>query len=186
MTDTAWAFPEPSSPEDAEPLKSALVAAEREIASLPEEWGVLIGPNGQELLRRQGDAIRLRFSTEDLSRMAGNLLTHNHPSGTSFSLDDAEFAMEHGLAGIRVVTSNARYSLRPSGAGWSAEFFAARVMPSVTRRYAEVKQELQELIDGRIIDPEEAEPRHWHQVWLRVAEDVGLIYTRTYWDDPSP
>ncbi|WFN35238.1 hypothetical protein L1S32_03710 [Methanogenium sp. S4BF] len=52
------------------------------------------------------------------SELSGNILTHNHPSGTSFGKNDLMTASSIQLQEIRVVGKCGLYSMKPKGNMW--------------------------------------------------------------------
>ena len=55
----------------------------------------------------------VRFTRDEVSRMKGNIVTHNHPRGTSLSTDEVRLAMTGELAERRAAGKRYRYSIKP-------------------------------------------------------------------------
>ena len=76
------------------------------------ETAALIGPDGTVLFdKSDGLPGAVYFTKEEVSMMKNGILTHNHPSGTTFSPEDVSMAVNSGLKEIRAVHSNGVYSL---------------------------------------------------------------------------
>ncbi|WAI01712.1 MPN domain-containing protein [Methanogenium organophilum] len=64
-------------------------------------------------------------------QIQGCILTHNHPSGRSFTKRDLEEASFFALAEIRVVGRFGIYSMKPGGVGWPAPRVIAEAFTSI-------------------------------------------------------
>lgn len=95
-----------------EALRATLVSLEETIRNEPTERGYLLDPTGQVLTARQGNINRIEWTDADAMLFKGNILTHNHPSGASFSYADLTTALVDRLSEIRVVTKEHTYSWR--------------------------------------------------------------------------
>ena len=86
--------------------------AENRIRNDSVETAVLIGPNGDILLdKSDGMEASVNFTPKETALMKNGVLTHNHPSGSTFSEADIDLAFTHGVKEIRVVHTNGSYSL---------------------------------------------------------------------------
>ena len=56
-----------------------------------------------------------------------------------------------------------------------------KIKPLAEKIHNDVFRQFSELIDKGKLTPEEANYRHWHEVWSRVAKEVGLDYGREEW-----
>lgn len=95
------------------------------------EHAVVVATDGTLIARRGGGVNSVSFTEEETGRMFGAVLSHNHPSGFSFSIDDIRFAATHGLAEIRVYTRRHLYRLRAPDGGWSPQWVQATLLPAV-------------------------------------------------------
>lgn len=169
---------------------AAVLEAEERLWRSPVEIARLYSPDGDLLLETEGEESRVAFTPEELATFAGNVLTHNHPSGlrfpeghprrasNSFSPADVVLAARHRLAEIRAVTPVWRHSMRPPSGGWDEAFAAGRIVPSYRRQEAAVRRELQASLERGDISVDEAEMAHFHEVWRRVSEELGMTYNR--------
>ena len=110
----------------------AVLQFERTIRNRTDtEETAFFSPTGSIVLRLQGISTGDGFFTvipaELLARLGGCILTHNHPSGCSFTCSDLREAAFFSLAEIRVVTQTVVYSMKPGPHGWpAAEIIADR------------------------------------------------------------
>lgn len=102
------------------------------------EHAVVVATDGTLIARRGGGMNSVSFTQEETDRMFGAVLSHNHPSGFSFSVDDIRFAAVYGLSEIRVYTRRSLYRLRPPDGGWSPHWVQATLMPAVKAAQAAV------------------------------------------------
>lgn len=110
----------------------AVLRFEQPIRTLTHtEESAFFSPTGREVLRLHGlttgDGFFTVIPEEMVTRLAGCILTHNHPSGCAFTCRDLREAAVLSLAEIRVVTRTAAYSMKPGPDGWpAAETIAER------------------------------------------------------------
>lgn len=64
---------------------------------------------GGVILTKTGGKNRVGFTNDEISRMRGAVLTHNHPGGSAFSKDDLDFLFEAKLFEIRAVGKKYTY-----------------------------------------------------------------------------
>lgn len=146
------------------------------------EVAYVLTPGGELLFSKNGDFNSIEFSENELRLIAGNILTHNHPSGSSFSEEDVRFLLANLPIELRVVTAKYRHSLLlPRDPGMV--FF--RLRSTVDRIYVQVQTEFREALKQRNISRVEANQQFWHQVWVSVSEELGLDYYREEWLDES-
>jgi hypothetical protein len=125
---------------------------------------VPITPDLQDLLIRDGNAV----------------LTHNHPSGRSFSPDDGAAAVGLNLAEIRAVGTDQlgriwEHRLIRPPEGWPSEAVLRRTWEATSN--AEQRR-LQRLMRRGRITAEEARASFLHLVWLRDARRLRIAYRR--------
>ena len=130
--------------------------------------------DGTVVFSKVGGRYDIDLSLVEIARLQNTVLTHNHPSGLSLSLDDVRVAMVGNLAGVRAVTANWRFILRRPDIGWDFQFFRRQLEPAYRRLEEEVLREfLLAINDGRMTEGE-AQASHWHEVWIRVASDESV------------
>lgn len=77
------------------------------------ETAVLFDSRGNVLFRESSGASNyVKFSKEQLSKMKGATLTHNHPSSSTFSPADVSIMTEQGLNVIRATGTSKTYQLK--------------------------------------------------------------------------
>ena len=154
------------------------------------EWLVALTPAGDEVLRVRGEQYSVKMSPEETRLLRGAHVTHNHTAahrypegdprhrGNSFSPQDVAAAAKYRVREMRAVSPEWRHSLRPGPDGWDLDYWQQTLKPTAQRHYAEVSQELADRVNMGELTPAEASAEMWHEVWTRVARELGLIYYR--------
>jgi hypothetical protein len=96
--------------------------AEHEASIYAQTWetAVVLDSSGKVLLRKSGDERSVTFTPEEVEKLRGGVLTHNHPSSSSFSDDDVQLAVLKGLREIRAVgRDGSLYRLGVGSKGWT-------------------------------------------------------------------
>src|SRR6266508_5311444 len=102
--------------ERAEPLLRVLREVEDEIRGLYHEVAYIIDPNGNVTTQREGTHMSVDLPIE---LMRGRIVTHNHPRGTSFSVEDIQTLLGARAAEIRAVSVGYDYSMKlPPDTEW--------------------------------------------------------------------
>ena len=140
------------------------------------ERGTAFDVNGNEVLSKIGTKDKIYFTVDDSVLMRNRNLTfiHNHPNGSSFSVDDVLTAGHHNFKEISVVGSKYRYTISPKTPGkW----------PSVPNTKAAYQVQMDRYEDWfyQNIPPltrQEAWNEVTHKIWRNLADDFNLVYER--------
>lgn len=166
-----------------------LEAEEKAIASLPKEQLVAINPQtGKVALRLNGDETSVYISPQEMKKLKGTIITHNHPdqgfppgdpraAGISFSPADVATACTVDAAEIRAVSSGYRFSMSPPDEGWDEKFFEEKVVPSYVNHYTNNYCKNFALVNLGLVDHRQASRQIHHDTWTSVAKDTGMRYT---------
>jgi hypothetical protein len=157
------------------------------------ESAFAVDETGNVLLDKSGEQYRIDFAHKEVERLRvgrGVVFTHNHPrgweypitsllrAGSSFSDADVEFACRVELIEMRVVTPTRCYFLRPAISGWNRNYWEDVLKPVYTRCEAEIKRQFRLRVLRRQMSWEEAGAEEMHEIWSRVAAELGLTYAR--------
>ncbi len=106
--------------------RTSLENVEKGIRSNKTESAYVIEADGNVLFKEsQGHKSQVAFTAEQVAKMNGANLTHNHPSGTTFSTEDLNLLVHANLASIRATSDKADYELaRMDGEFPESEYFA--------------------------------------------------------------
>jgi len=128
----------------------------------------------------------VKIPDEDRLDSQHQILTHNHPSDTSFSLPDLETASRFSLVEVRVVGETGVFSMSPSRDGWPEPDL-------IEHRYEEINSdpEFDSHINDIWLDPEfHEQAKNPYKDLLRIrsdlrcrlmAESFSLIYEEALW-----
>ena len=94
-------------------LKKALAGVEDKIRSELVEYAAIFDADGNKLLdKTTGQVARVSFNTSEVEKMTDAVVTHNHPSGGTFSRGDLKLMLESNMRELRVAHADGFYSLR--------------------------------------------------------------------------
>lgn len=98
--------------------RNAIATEEKKIYKDDVETAVILDRNGNVVFRASSEAKNfVRFTPDQLEKMKGNVLTHNHPSNSTFSSEDVSLMAACDLNAIRATGKKKTYQLsRKSGA----------------------------------------------------------------------
>jgi hypothetical protein len=161
---------------------------EKDILDLPREKAGLF-KQGRKLFETNGGVTSVTFNQGQLAKMAGGILTHNHPTskdsslGLSLSPADIVLAVSNRLSEIRAVSGEYVYSLRVNGVEDSPEF--RRFVQSTEGR---VSKKLRKKLDSQIkpttTDDEllsllsTVNFESSHEIASSIASKYGMTYER--------
>ena len=96
--------------------RNALNAAENGIKHDRVETAILLDKDGNIIFTEsQGSADSVYFTPDQFSKMKDGTLTHNPPSGSTFSGADLDLLVRSGLKEIRATSANRTYRLISMG-----------------------------------------------------------------------
>ena len=93
-------------------FRNTVTKAERKIANNKMETAIVWDSKGNQILRKRGGRDYVNFTYAEAEKMKGAVLTHNHPSGSSFSPADITLFAQDQLAEVRATGSEYTYYLR--------------------------------------------------------------------------
>ncbi len=168
-----------------------IIRFEREIRNINDwEFAGIFTSQGELLHRYSGrynGTLHVEIPDADRLDSQHQILTHNHPSDTSFSLPDLKTASRFDLAEVRVVGKTGVFSMKPFQNGWPYP-------GTIERRYQEINSNPE--FGSRVIGIEYsteflAQTKHPYKDLLRIrsdllchqlAESFGLIYEGARWE----
>lgn len=121
--------------------------------------GLLIGhATNEERAPGAHGVPHLVFHAEAQGGMRGATVVIYHPSGKPPTMQEVALLAAHGAHELRVLTPDARYTLRPGSEGWDAVRFAQHIAPAIRTAQAQHGQ-----LDAA--------------AWAEVANATGLQFT---------
>lgn len=104
--------------------KATLKSQEKKIYKDIIETAVVLDTKGNIVFSTSSGANNyVKFTEEQLAKMQGNVLTHNHPSGSTFSYEDVRLMTGKDLKAIRATSENITYQLEKGGNNQNKEDF---------------------------------------------------------------
>ena len=169
-------------PNDDSPTRRAIARSEAKIARESNEHASGWKANGTLLFDAitDGEPNRVTIPKKYERHLVDGVVTHGHPSGRSLSADDVGEAIALGVAEIRVTgigpdRRRYAYALRRPSEGWPSEM---QVQNAYLHAIEEADAFLQTQVDAGIITPSDATYLRRHEIWKRVARQLGMDYRR--------
>jgi len=157
--------------------EEAIQRAEGYIRSSPTEHAGLFDPEtGKELLAKSGGASSVSFTDKEVAQMSGKVLTHNHPTGRSFSESDIRLLTDGKLMSIRAAGSTGKtyiMSRSEKTPTWKD------IKPKVDIVDDQVRGHFMARIFDKKTTTSAANMLHNHEVWERLTKNhpgLGLTY----------
>ncbi len=167
----------------AEVAKKELLQDEKVLSVRDKETAVIYGPNGKFLFQKRGSNKEVQFTKSEVKRMKDGVITHNHPSGSSFSLEDINLFRESKASEIRVTTEKGVYFLRKPNK-WPEAINTREKLKTERNSIAiEVKGKYNKLYkEGKITKAERLQMAT-AEINQKFAERFGLEYGQEAFED---
>ena len=147
------------------------------------ESAALTDAEGNVLFSKDGASDHVQFSPDEVAKMSGAVLTHNHPSNGNFSDDDLHLFFARGLKEIRAVGRKGalyRFGVRsPLGPNVMTSLFT-----SLRERTAAVRWQTRSKISRGLMTVDQANAgasEEMHAILTSFVKDfprLGLYYKR--------
>ena len=153
-------------------VEATLVECEKSIADNINESSGCVDDNGTIILEKSGDANTVKFTRDEMIKIKGTSITHNHPGGSSFSPADIEFACSTRAKQIRVTSNSGRtFKLSMAGGGtFGPKMWSHTIRKVYDKTVIDVKAHYKNEIDNGNISFPLAETIYLNDVWKKVAE----------------
>jgi hypothetical protein len=138
--------------------RNRVEATEADLAGLQHERAVIFDANGKTVHTADGDTHRISIDPRQARLANGEVVSHSHPQGGTFSLKDLEFAFAYHLKELRAVTPNGVYSITAQGAK-----FNGKEIDNVRKAWTRLA--------GNASNPAEVD-----KALKKIAEENGFIY----------
>jgi SPP1 gp7 family putative phage head morphogenesis protein len=121
--------------------------------------------DGKKVLIKDGAKSSVSFAESEIDSFRGGVLTHNHPRGSTFSVDDIKMMAYAELSEIRATSENYVYIMQNPNAVELRE-------EDIKRQYDRYKKRaIIEMKDDPSINP-------YNRTWEIFASENGLIYKK--------
>lgn len=138
-----------------------------------------IDPDGEVAFLKEGSERYVTVQPDEIDSLTDAVLSHNHPSGTSFSPEDIHLAAHANAREIRAFGTNSLgdsylHVMSRVGDRWPD---IPRISFEFTKANDAVRSEFTPRINAGTMSLSQANSEHYHEVWQRV---VGALQ-----DEPS-
>ncbi len=158
--------------------KEELLLDEKALSVRKKETAVVYGPKGEFLFQKRGGESEVIFSWSEAKQMRGSIISHNHPSGASFSGRDIATLYDSKAAEIRAATNDGVYFMR-APQFWPKEINSAdKIVRAIKDISIEVRKKYQILYDAGKLSKVERYQKAVHEINTIFAERYGLDYGR--------
>lgn len=161
-------------------FKEALGGFENKIRDNKIETAGVFDYTGKNIIDKRGGKNYVQFTAEESVKMKGNILTHNHPSGSSFSPEDVYMLTSGTVKEIRAVSTYADYNLKVSSGGESD--FSYLSPTGIKNNYMTIKKDLHNKYMNKVVNEGMSETDAWHahshELMTKLSKDLKLDYTR--------
>lgn len=93
----------------AKAAREEILKSEKSIRNRKHETMEVYSASGKYIMTKRGDSNSVRMSILDYKKLKDAVVTHNHPSGGSFSSDDIKFLKTMPISELRVSTDEGTY-----------------------------------------------------------------------------
>ncbi|MBN2734737.1 MAG: minor capsid protein [Methanomicrobiaceae archaeon] len=163
-------------------LNQIIYDKEYSIRSRATEKCYLFDEKEGAIFSKVGTKDHIGFTRKELDLFPGRILTHNHPSGSSFSPGDLMSSGNSGLKEIRAIGTEYRYSMKPPE---GHETFTSELVKDIQRDFETERMRLYPKYYGKVINNELSEVQAWkehsHEIWNSIASARGFRYVRETW-----
>jgi len=140
------------------------------------EKGILFDKNGKILLEKEGTKNKIQFTPDEVKLFKNNILTHNHPRGTSFSSADVELACYSNMKEIRVAAEKRTYIMRVNdGSNFNAKLWNDKISSEYEKQYNKSLREYIPRLQRGEITEDHADYLVHHFAWVGVSKNIPEI-----------
>lgn len=148
-----------------------------------KEMAIVYDGNGKYLFTKRGNETEIAFTRKEGKMLKGSIITHNHPSGGSFSIQDIRTLKISGASEIRVVGENYVYYMR-APKEWPNEIQKeSDIVDELKKIRMEVRKYYQKLYENGKINKKEKYLLSSDECNRIFAEKYGLKYGKEYLDE---
>ena len=122
----------------AKEARQELLKSEKSLGRRSKETMEVYGTNGEYRFSKRGDINSVSVSALDIPKLYGAVVTHNHPSGGSFSFTDLKFLKRMPISELRISVANGAYYIRKPEE-WSQDISSVTKMETA---YNEIRNSL--------------------------------------------
>lgn len=158
--------------------REELLKSEEGLKGRRRETVEVYNASGKYIMTKRGGISSVSFSVLDYKKLRNAVVTHNHPSGGSFSIDDVKFLKIMPISELRVSTYDGVYYLRKP-TEWAEEINSRKKIEIVIKDIKkELKPKYQKMYNEGKISKKQRHQMLSDEVNRVFAERYGLEYGR--------
>ena len=162
----------------AKEAKEELLKSERSLGKRSKETMEVYDTNGKFIMLKRGSSNSVRLSPIEYFKLKDAVVTHNHPSGGSFSVRDIKFLKSTLISELRVSTKECVYYIRKPKQ-WPKEIDTEeKIEKEMSSIKNSLKEKYKKMYNGGKIDKIERYRLFSDEVNEIFAERYGLEYGR--------
>jgi len=131
--------------------------------------------NGKQVRRFEGEYNNVRISDKYLYEIKDSIIVHNHPQGSSFSIEDIVGLIKYDAAECFLVTERYIYQLTRPKAGWDIDVDNEEFIEKYNACKTIAEGELDKLISSNNLTQTEKEIEIIHYIWLLFFTQLNAI-----------
>lgn len=156
--------------------KKELLLDEHALSVRKKEIAVIYDSDGKFLFQKRGSASEITFNWSEWKRLKGSIISHNHPSGSSFSRQDILTLFKSKAVEIRVATESGTYYMR-APQKWPEEINTSeKIAKEIEKISVESRGKYQQLYKSGKISKVDRYHQSIHEINSLFAERYGLDY----------
>lgn len=154
-------------------LETIVRTHEAQIRDMPYENCFAFADDGTIVLQKSGTVNRIEISQAEGELLRGKVFTHNHPGGSSFSMEDIQTG---SILKVREVRATGRYRTyimgMTDGSNMDPFLWRERGMRAFFRSRAEVNEAFSREYNAGRLTKTEWNRSYWHEVWKKVSKSI--------------
>ncbi len=167
----------------AKEAKKELLLSEKSLAARKKEVAEIYSADGKYLFTKRGSVDEISFTSKEFRRLRDTVITHNHPTGGSFSPNDIWLLKKSNAAEIRAITENGVYFIRQPQK-WSIEINSLEKIKIVREEIKkDVVRKYGRLYNQGVITKVERFQLSSDELNRRFAERYGFEYGKEVFKD---
>lgn len=162
----------------AKEAKMELLKSEKSLSHRSKETMEIYDSSGKYIATKRGGADSVSLSVLDYRKLKNAVVTHNHPSGGSFSLNDIRFLKNMPISELRVSTIDCVYYMRKP-VEWPKEIKSSELLEKAIQEIRkELRPKYQRLYNEDKINKVQRHKMFSEEVNKTFAERYGFEYGR--------
>lgn len=157
-------------------VKRDLKIDEKTLSKRIKETAVVYDKNGKYLFTKRGNERSVNFTKSEVKRMKNGVVTHNHPSGASFSVADWLLFKKAQLSEVRAIGEDGTYYLRRSESDSLSSVDNDDFEIELRELRKKIKNKYNKLYENGIIDKQEQLLQSTDEYNRLFAKRFGVEY----------